>query len=161
MSSIFWYYLFIFLWCLFLITTVRSQRLRESPGAQRARHWAATSWESRQVFLDHVDPICFLPLVTHLHGLIGLPIPYISIGSGLWLVDLLSHAVMRIIQVFPSLWSWVWLVSLLEVVSHLSRCDLTLVRIDVVVWARLGWWRWLDSINWCGLSCLNLLRTES
>jgi hypothetical protein len=55
------------------------------------------------VFLDHVDPICFLPLVTHLHALIGLPIPYISIGLDLWLVDLLSHAVMRVVQVFPSL----------------------------------------------------------
>jgi hypothetical protein len=54
------------------------------------------------VFLDHVDPIFFLPLVTHLHALIGLPIPYIPIGLGLWLVDLLSHGVMRVKQVFPS-----------------------------------------------------------
>jgi hypothetical protein len=54
------------------------------------------------VFLDHSDPICFLPLVTHLHALIGLPIPYIPIGLGLWLVDLLSHAVMSVVQVFPS-----------------------------------------------------------
>jgi hypothetical protein len=53
------------------------------------------------VFLDHVDPICFLPLVTHLHALIGLPIPYITIGLGLWLVDLLSPAIMCVIQVFP------------------------------------------------------------
>jgi hypothetical protein len=53
------------------------------------------------VFLDHVDPICFLPLVTHLHALIGLPIPYIPIGLGLWLVDLLSPAIMCVIQVFP------------------------------------------------------------
>jgi hypothetical protein len=45
------------------------------------------------VILDHIDPICFLPLVTHLHALIGLPIPYIPIGLGLWLVDLLSPAV--------------------------------------------------------------------
>jgi hypothetical protein len=49
------------------------------------------------VFLDHIDPICFLPLVTHLHALIGLPI-----GLGLWLVDLLSPAVMSVLQVFPS-----------------------------------------------------------
>jgi hypothetical protein len=55
-----------------------------------------------QVFLDHIDPICFLRLVTHLHALIGLPIPYIPIGLGLWLVDLLSPAVMSVIQVFPS-----------------------------------------------------------
>jgi hypothetical protein len=61
-----------------------------------AQHLAG---ESRQVFLDHIDPICFLPLVTHLHAFIGLPIPYIAIGLGLWLVDLLSPAVMRVIQV--------------------------------------------------------------
>jgi hypothetical protein len=54
------------------------------------------------VFLDHVDPICFLPLVTHLHALIGLPIPYKPIGLGLWLVDLLSPTVMSVVQVFPS-----------------------------------------------------------
>jgi hypothetical protein len=54
------------------------------------------------VFLEHIDPICFLPLVTHLHALIGLPIPYIPIGLGLWLVDLLSPVVMSVVQVFPS-----------------------------------------------------------
>jgi hypothetical protein len=54
------------------------------------------------VFLDHIDPICFLPQVTHFHALIGLPIPYIPIGLGLWLVDVLSPAVMSVIQVFPS-----------------------------------------------------------
>jgi hypothetical protein len=54
------------------------------------------------VFLDHIDPICFLPLDTNLYALIGLPIPYIPIGLGLWLVDLLNPAVMRVIQVFLS-----------------------------------------------------------
>jgi hypothetical protein len=54
------------------------------------------------VFLNHIHPICFLPLVTHLHALIGLPIPYIPIGLGFWLVDLLGPAVMRVVQVFPS-----------------------------------------------------------
>jgi hypothetical protein len=54
------------------------------------------------VFLDHIDPICFLPLVTHLHALIGSPIPYTPIGLSLWLVDFLSPAVMSVIQVFPS-----------------------------------------------------------
>jgi hypothetical protein len=54
------------------------------------------------VFLNHIDPICFLPLVTHLHALIGLPIPYIPTGLGLWLVDLLSPAVMSVVQVFLS-----------------------------------------------------------
>jgi hypothetical protein len=32
----------------------------------------------------------------------GLPIPYIHIGLGLWLVDLLSSVVMSVVQVFPS-----------------------------------------------------------
>jgi hypothetical protein len=54
------------------------------------------------VFHDHIDPICFLPQVTHFHALIGLPIPYIPIGLGLWLVDVLSPAVMSVIQDFPS-----------------------------------------------------------
>jgi hypothetical protein len=54
------------------------------------------------VFLDHIDAICFLPLVTHLHALTGLPIPYIPIGLCLWVVDLLSPAVMSVVQVFPS-----------------------------------------------------------
>jgi uncharacterized membrane protein len=53
------------------------------------------------VFLDHIDHICFLPLVTHLHVLIGLLIPYIPIGLGLWLVDLLRRSG-SVIQVFPS-----------------------------------------------------------
>jgi hypothetical protein len=53
------------------------------------------------VFLDHIDPIRVLPLVTHLHALIVLPIHYIPIGLRLWLVDLLSHAVMNVVQVFP------------------------------------------------------------
>jgi hypothetical protein len=44
----------------------------------------------------------FLPLVTHLHVLIGLPIPYIPIGLGLWVVDLLSPAVISVVQVFLS-----------------------------------------------------------
>jgi hypothetical protein len=49
------------------------------------------------VFLDHIDP-----LVTHLHTLIGIPIPYIPIELGLWVVDLLSPTIMSVIQVFPS-----------------------------------------------------------
>jgi hypothetical protein len=58
------------------------------------------------VFLNHIDPICFLPLVTHLHALIGLPIPYIPVGLGLWVVDLLNPAVMSVVQVFPSYMMW-------------------------------------------------------
>jgi hypothetical protein len=54
------------------------------------------------VSLDYIDHIYFLPLVTHLHALIGLPIPHIPIGLGLWVVDLLSSVVMSVVQVFPS-----------------------------------------------------------
>jgi hypothetical protein len=54
------------------------------------------------VFLDHIDPIYFLPLVEHLHALIGLPIPCIPIGLGLWLVDLLSPAVISHRTILPS-----------------------------------------------------------
>jgi hypothetical protein len=54
------------------------------------------------VFFDHIDHICLLPPVIHLNALIGLPIPYIPIGLGLWLVDLFSPAVMIVVQVFLS-----------------------------------------------------------
>jgi hypothetical protein len=51
---------------------------------------------------------------------------------------------------FHPLWCWVWLVSLREMVSHPSRCKLTLVRIDAVVWARLEWWGrfWFRQVMW-------------
>jgi hypothetical protein len=58
------------------------------------------------VLLDHVDHICFLPLVTHLHALIRLPIPCIPIGLGLWLADLLSSAVISHHTSLPSYMMW-------------------------------------------------------
>jgi hypothetical protein len=52
---------------------------------------------------------------------------------------MLSHVVMIVVQVFPSLWCWVWLVLVLRVlVFHLSWCEVTVVRINVVVWAWVG-----------------------
>jgi hypothetical protein len=42
---------------------------------------------------------------------------------------------------FHPLWCCVWLVSLWEMVSHPSRCEFTLVRIDAMGWARLEWCR--------------------
>jgi hypothetical protein len=54
------------------------------------------------VLLDHINPICFLSLVTHLHALIGLPIPCIPIGLGLWFVDLLSPTVISHRRSLPS-----------------------------------------------------------
>jgi hypothetical protein len=92
------------------------------------------------------------PSSTHLHA-IWLPIPYIPIGLGLWLVDILSCAIVSIIQVFHLLWCWVWLVSLWEcLVFHLSWYEVTMVRIDAVVWATLEWWRWLNHHGmWCSI----------
>jgi hypothetical protein len=54
------------------------------------------------VFLNHVDHICFLPLVTHLHTLIGLHIPYIPIGLDLRLVELFSPTVISCHISLPS-----------------------------------------------------------
>jgi hypothetical protein len=62
--------------------------------------------EARQVTLDHVDPLCSVFLSSsHIgqHALILLPKPH-TLGFGVhsWLV-MLSHAVMSVVQVFPSL----------------------------------------------------------
>jgi hypothetical protein len=44
-----------------------------------------------------------------------------------------------LVQVFPSLWCWVWLVLVLRVLDfHLSWCEATVVRFDAVVWAWVG-----------------------
>jgi hypothetical protein len=65
-----------------------------------------------------------------------LPKPsYFRIGF-LWIVVLLSPVVMSVIQVFPSLWCWVWLVLSVESVSLPS----------VVMWGHRG------EVRCCGLS---------
>jgi hypothetical protein len=52
---------------------------------------------------------------------------------------MLSHAVMSDVQVFPSLWCWVCLVLLLRVIIfHSSWCEVTMVRINAVIWAWVG-----------------------
>jgi hypothetical protein len=114
----------------------RRCELRKSSRPLRRRLWAAASRESRQVFLDHVDPICYLPLVTHLHASIGLPIPYIPIGLGLWLVDLLSSRVMSVVQVFPSY----------------MMLSLTCVFVRVFTLPSLMMWGDRDEDRCCGLS---------
>jgi hypothetical protein len=60
--------------------------------------------EVRQVFLDHVDPICFLPLVTLLHAFLKLNtyLDALGFGNRVW-VDLLSPAVLRYCTSLPSL----------------------------------------------------------
>jgi hypothetical protein len=99
---------------------------------------------------------------TGMHALILLPKPHtLGIWVHTWLV-MLRDAVMNLVQVFLSLWCWVWLVLLLRVlVFHPSWCEMTVVR--SLPWFKHGleWWRRSDSVSWCGLSCSNLLCTES
>jgi hypothetical protein len=106
-----------------------------------------------QVFLDHIDPICFLPLVTQLHALIRLPIPYIPIALHLWLVDLLGPAIMSVVPVFPS---YMWLQAVWDPLS--MRCvmdEIGLVRgWDFVLTFVLCWtitfiFRWTITFVFC------------
>jgi hypothetical protein len=41
-----------------------------------------SKWEARYVFLDHLEPICFLPLVTLLHAFHKLNTYLIPLGLG-------------------------------------------------------------------------------
>jgi hypothetical protein len=106
------YCLFIYLCCLFPIATVRHRRLQESPGARCSRLWAVASRRARQVTLEHIDHMCYISLSSiqiALHALILYLILVFRIWVQTWLV-MLSHAVMSVVQVFASLWCWVWLV---------------------------------------------------
>jgi hypothetical protein len=85
--------------------------------------------------------LSFSSIYTSMHALTLLP-KLFTLGFGL-IPGLLCLAMQSWVSYksFHPLWCWVWLVSLWEMVSHPSRCDLTVVRIDVVVWARMEWWR--------------------
>jgi hypothetical protein len=90
------YCLFIYLCCLFPIATVRRWRLRESPGARRAKLWAAASERARQVVLDHIDHMCsfsFSSIHIGMHALILYLCLIFRIWVYTWLV-MLSHVVM-------------------------------------------------------------------
>jgi hypothetical protein len=131
------YYLFIFLCCLFSIATVRRRRLRESLGARHSRLWAVASGRARQVTLDHIDPMCSLSL-SNIHIGMHALILYLSLILRIWVhtcLVMLSHAVMSVIQVFPSLWCWVWLVLLWSVGLP-----------SIMMWDDRG------ENRWCGLS---------
>jgi hypothetical protein len=157
------YYLFICLCCLFLIATVRRRRLWESARAQHSKLWAVASEKVGQVTLNHIDLMCSLSLSNihiGLHALILCLSLILRIWVHTWLV-LLSHAVMSVVQVFPSF-------VMLSLACVFVRYDLPSVEMwfdrgegRCCVWARLEWWRRLDSIRKCGLSCSNLLRIES
>jgi hypothetical protein len=79
----------------------------------------SVSEESRQVFLEHIDPICFLLLVTLLHASLKLNIYlYLRIGICVWVI-LLSPVVMSVVQAFH----------LYDVEFGLCRC--------VIVWSSI------------------------
>jgi hypothetical protein len=143
-SSVFWYYLFICLCCLFPIATVRRRRLRESLGARHSRLWGAAGGRARQLTLDHIDPMCSLSL-SGIHIALPALILYLSLILSIWVhtwLIMLSHEVMSVVQVFPSLWCWVWLVLL-------SSVGLP----SVVMWGDRG-------EDWCcGLSKVGMVET--
>jgi hypothetical protein len=91
--------------------------------------------------------LSFSTIRTGLHAIILLPKTYtLGIWVHTWLV-MLSHAVMSVVQVFPSLWCWVWLVFKLRVlVFHPSWCEVTVVRIDAVIWA---WFGMVETVGFC------------
>jgi hypothetical protein len=98
------YCLFICLCCLFLIATIRRWRFRESPGARHSRLWTVTSGRARQVTLDHIDPMCSLSF-SSIHIGLHVLILYLSLILRIWVhtwLVMLSHAVMSVVQVFPS-----------------------------------------------------------
>jgi hypothetical protein len=94
--------------------------------------------------------LSFSSIHTGLHASILLPKPHtLGICVHTWLV-MLSHTVMSVVRAFHPLWCWVWLVPLWEMVSHLSRCELTIARINVVVWAMVGMVEVVNTVMACG-----------
>jgi hypothetical protein len=65
---------------------------------------SSSKWEARQVTIDHIDPMCslsFSSVYISLHYLILYLRLIHRIWIHTWLV-MLSHAVMSVVQVFPS-----------------------------------------------------------
>jgi hypothetical protein len=87
------------------------------------------------VTLDHIDPKCSLSFSSIQIGLHAL-IQYLSLMLRIWVYSwlfMLSHAVMSVIQVFPSFVTLSLACVFVSDGRHPSRCDLTLVRIDAMV----------------------------
>jgi hypothetical protein len=101
---------------------------------------SSSRWESKASDpWPHCSTMLSTSSIHKRHALIGYMCPH-TLGLGFygWVV-LLSHAVMSVMQVFPSLWYWVWLVLVLRVlVFHLLRCEVTVVTFDALVWAWVG-----------------------
>jgi hypothetical protein len=122
---------------LFSVSIIRCRWLWESSRTRLSRLLIAASGRARQMTLDYFIPICFSlsSVRIALHTLILYLSLILKIWVHTWLV-MLNHAVMSVIQVFPSLWYWVWLVLSVESVGIPS----------VVMWGDRG------EIRWCGLS---------
>jgi hypothetical protein len=92
------YLLFVFL--------ISSHRYLDVSLFEKIQHYeekslSSSKREARLVFLDHVDPICFIPLVTLLLASLKLNSYFDTFRIGICVsVDLLSHAVLSVIQVF-------------------------------------------------------------
>jgi uncharacterized membrane protein len=97
---------------------------------------SSSKQEARQVTLDHIDPMCSLSISSIHIGLQAL-ILYLSLLLRIWVhtwLVMLSHAVICVVQVFPSFVISSLTCGVLRVlVSQPSRCDLTMVRIDAVI----------------------------
>jgi hypothetical protein len=94
---------------------------------------------------------------TSMRDLILLPKPHtLGIWVHTWLVKL-SHAVMSIVQVIPSYWCWVWLVLLLRVlVFHPLWCEVTVLGVDVVIWAWVGL---VEMVGFCQVMWVIMLKS--
>jgi hypothetical protein len=99
-----------------------------------------------QVFHGHVDHLFFLPLFTHLHVLIRLPIPWIPLGFEFYSrLVLLSPAVMSYHTSLPSFMMLsLTCVLVWELWSAIHR-DVSWPCWGSMLWFELGlvWWRWL------------------
>jgi uncharacterized membrane protein len=87
------------------------------------------------VTLDHIDPKCSLSFSSIHIGLHAL-ILYLSFIFRIWVYTwlvMLSHVVMSVIHVFPSIVILSLACVFVSDGRHPSRCDLTLVRIDAMV----------------------------
>jgi hypothetical protein len=105
------------------------------------------------VTLDHMDHVCFLSLVYILACMLLILIPkhYIfRIWVYTWLV-MLSHTIMSVMQVF-NLYDveFCFCLSVRDIVTHHSRCDWTVVRIDAVISAMVGMVEMVDTLMACG-----------
>jgi hypothetical protein len=149
------YYLVYCFFCnyLFSVAIVRCRWLWEFSRARLPRLWAAASRKSRQVTLDHIDPMCSIFLFSShigMHALILLPKPHTLGFKFSYLLVVLSHAVLRVIQVFSSFVMLSWLGSLwkycgLPPIEVRDVC----VRINVVVWATVEMVEMVNTVMAC------------